>query len=359
MDTSRSLTTLRATILLAPFLTAACGGGVGYSAPAAPATTTQTTTATTTSQPTFCSSCVGPPSMGANSDTGIAAGPIAAPPPASFGTASQQTALSNGPTFDGKSGSYPTNVTFPLISTGLQAASTGMSAIAGSPGATATVSTSAGSSTLQLVVPSANINTTLSYRESTVAEYPGDAPTWGYSYVVLGEWAQRSGAGNNSGPIQSEGVFAFGYETPAAAMPTNGTANFSGYADATVFKSVGSTTLSTYLDGTAAVTVNFASGQVTGALTHMQQFDGYSYSTSPGYLPWNDVSVNANIAAGTNRLSGSTAVTSAPGTAFSLSGSATGHVDGAFYGPAAQNLGAVWSLSDGTVSAIGTLGAKQ
>ena len=238
-----------------------------------------------------------------------------------------------------------------------------MSAITGSQGATATVvSTSATNSTLQLVVPSANINATISGRESLVGSGLGDAPTWGYSYVVLGEWAQRSGAGNNSGPIQSQVVYAFGYDTPAAAMPTKGTASFSGYADAMVFKSVGSTTLSTYLDGTAAVTVNFASGQVTGAITHMLQYDGIPYGgpNNPiGYLPWNDVSVNANIATGTNRFSGSTAATSAPGTAFSLSGSATGHVDGAFYGPAAQNLGAVWSLSDGTISAIGTLGAKQ
>jgi hypothetical protein len=37
----------------------------------------------------------------------------------------------------------------------------------------------------------------------------------------------------------------------------------------------------------------------------------------------------------------------------SLSGSATGHLDGAFYGPAAQNVGAVWSLSDGMKSALG------
>jgi hypothetical protein len=148
----------------------------------------------------------------------------------------------------------------------------------------------------------------------------------------------------------------FGYETPAAAMPTTGTASFSGTADATVFKTVGGNILGTSVDGRADVSVNFSSGQVTGALTHMQQFDGLSPS---GYLPWNDVSLSASIATGTNRFSGSTAATSAPSSTFSLLGSATGHVDGAFYGPAAQNLGAVWSLSDGSASAIGTITAKQ
>jgi len=94
---------------------------------------------------------------------------------------------------------------------------------------------------------------------------------------------------------------------------------------------------------------------VTGSLTQMQQWDGIPYTGPQTFLPWNDVSLNASIAPGTNKFSGSTAATSAPGTAFSLAGSATGHIDGAFYGPIAQNLGAVWSLNDGRASALGTV----
>ena len=70
---------------------------------------------------------------------------------------------------------------------------------------------------------------------------------------------------------------------------------------------------------------------------------------------WNDVSITANIAAGSNTFNGTTAAASAPGLPMSLSGSAVGKINGAFFGPAAQNLGAVWSLSDGTGSAIGTV----
>src|SRR5207302_1990388 len=131
--------------------------------------------------------------------------------------------------------------------------------------------------------------------------------------------------------------FAFGYETPASAMPTNGTANFAGSADANVFKNVGTNLLHAGVSGNAAMSVNFGSGQVTGAFTKMQQWDGVPSSGPQGYLPWNDVSVSASIATGTNRFSGSTAAISAPGTTFSLAGSATGHIDGALYGPAAQN----------------------
>jgi hypothetical protein len=59
------------------------------------------------------------------------------------------------------------------------------------------------------------------------------------------------------------------------------------------------------------------------------------------------------IAAGTNKFSGATAITSTPQGLFTLSGSADGSINGAFYGPAAQNLGAIWTLSDGTKPAIG------
>jgi hypothetical protein len=76
--------------------------------------------------------------------------------------------------------------------------------------------------------------------------------------------------------------------------------------------------------------------------------------------PWHDVSVKANIAPETNKFSGTTAVTSQPSpSSFSLTNSATGHINGAFYGPAAQNLGALWSLSDGTGSALGWVGASH
>jgi hypothetical protein len=103
------------------------------------------------------------------------------------------------------------------------------------------------------------------------------------------------------------------------------------------------------VEGSASFSANFGSGQVTGNFTKMQ---------APGSQAWNDVSLTASISAGTNRFNGSTAATSAPGTPISLSGSATGQINGAFFGPAAQNLGAVWSLSDGSGSALGTVTAK-
>ena len=71
-------------------------------------------------------------------DTGIA-GSVAAPAAATFGAGPAQLATSGGPSFDGSSGSYPSNVTFPLIISSLQKTSTGLSPAPSDPGATLTL----------------------------------------------------------------------------------------------------------------------------------------------------------------------------------------------------------------------------
>jgi hypothetical protein len=338
MPKSLTPTTIRLAAALSCTLIAACSSGGGGSAgPAAgtPGTTTASGTATagTTVTP------------GNSYSTGVS-GTVAAPPAATFGTAQARTAVPGGPTFDGSSGGFPANVTFPLISSSLQKSPAGLSAAAGDPGATATVvSSSNQKSTLQLSIPSLNVNLTWDFNSSLVSGL--DQITDGYSYVAMGTWLHRANQPANSGTLQSSSAFVFGYETPAANMPSAGTAAFTGFAGGTVFKPVGTDIQNTYVSGNASFSVNFGTGQVAGNLTNMQ------------YGPqWNDMSVSASIAAGTNKFNGTTAATSAPGTPMSLSGSATGTINGAFFGPAAQNLGAVWSLSDGTGSALGTVTAK-
>jgi hypothetical protein len=269
---------------------------------------------------------------------------------ASFGSGTRQVATSTSPTFDGGNGSYPANATFPLIATSLQAASSGLSATAPQDATLTVISTNANSASFQIVIPSLKVNTTLTYRTNIVQNIDGF--NWGYSYVNAGVWSQATG----NGVLQSATAFASGYETPSSAMPTTGSATFAGYANGYVYKPNSGAIMGVYVDGTANLAVNFASGQVTGALTQMRQEGGLA---SAGPTTWNDVSLNASIATGTNRFSGTTAAASAPGNTMSLSGSATGRVDGALYGPTAQNIGAVWSLSDGTGSAIGSLSAKR
>jgi hypothetical protein len=73
--------------------------------------------------------------------------------------------------------------------------------------------------------------------------------------------------------------------------------------------------------------------------------------------PWNDVAFTSTITS--NAFSGITQVTTAPGGQYSMSGSASGTIDGRFFGPAAQEAAAVWTLSDGTKSAIGTIAGER
>jgi hypothetical protein len=145
-------------------------------------------------------------------------------------------------------------------------------------------------------------------------------------------------------------------------MPTTGTADYSGAGTVhgvVIFPNapgIQPATGTVLLVGDAHLSANFATGAITGGFTNVTTYD-YFFPPSA----WNDVSVNARIAAGTNKFGGSTADTSQLSTtsSYTLKGSATGHIDGAFYGPSAQNLGATWSLSDGTASAIGVVAAGR
>lgn len=151
------------------------------------------------------------------------------------------------------------------------------------------------------------------------------------------------------------GVFVAGYETRTGAMPTTGTATYSGAAQGSVYypadpnsgvspsgsEEVGLT------GGLASFTANFGTRTVVGTVTGL---------TANG-APWNNFSFNSQITA--NAFSGNTSVSSAPGGAASLASGGTGTVEGKFFGPSAQEAGAVWTLFDGTKAAIGTLSGSQ
>jgi hypothetical protein len=142
----------------------ACGGGGGMSQ------SVTTATAVPTNPDSF--------------DIGVA-GTVAAPSAATFGSSPPQLATPGGPTFDGGSGSYPSNVTFPLLINGLQKTSTGLSPAPTDPGAAVTVvSSTCCSSTVQIMIPSAGVNVTETLHSSLaggLGEYID-----GLSYVVFG-----------------------------------------------------------------------------------------------------------------------------------------------------------------------------
>jgi hypothetical protein len=338
-------------IAIAACASSGSGGGTTVLPPPAPQTQTQP-------QPPSG------PQAGLYYDTGLK-GTIGVPAPASSGPAPAPAQLATSsspkflvPNFSGSGPTFPSNVTFPALSTSLEFTSTGLAPVTPNQGATVTVVSMSGfSRTLQLVVPSVNVNTTIFQDNADLN--PDEGVTVNLNYVALGTWG--TGASERRpwlAPAWQKDVtqFAFGYETPAAAMPTGGTATFIGSAYANVFTSDATISAAIVLGG-ASFAVDFSTGNISGAFSNWQQSG--SSGLTPSFLPWNSVSINASIAAGTSHFSGNTAVTSNPGTKFSLSSSATGHIVGGFYGPGAEEIGAVWSLSDGTSSALGgVMGAR-
>jgi hypothetical protein len=143
------------------------------------------------------------------------------------------------------------------------------------------------------------------------------------------------------------GVFVVGYQTPVGAVPGAGTATYTGRAEGTAFfKRDGNATSVSLTGGSASFTADFGARSVVGNVTGLKA-EG---------IGWNNIAFSSSITG--NTFSGSTSVTSAPGGVASLTGDATGTIEGRFFGPVAQEAGAVWTLYDGTNAAIGTLSGK-
>ncbi len=172
-------------------------------------------------------------------------------------------------------------------------------------------------------------------------------PANNLSWTTYGFWtSQDYGAGSSI----SWSAFVTGYKTPTGSVPTAGTATYNGVAAGRLMTATSNGYLGVgvdWLSGDAMLQADFGSGDISGSLTNM---------TGPGGA-WNSVSLLGAISGGD--FTGTTAATSFPATVGSMSGSATGTFAGSFFGPTAQELGAVWTLYDGHSTAIGTIAASH
>jgi hypothetical protein len=169
------------------------------------------------------------------------------------------------------------------------------------------------------------------------------------NYTLLASWVIPSNNGLN---VSTAGVGVSGYQTPGSGVPTSGTATYLGSGGATGVVVVPAGLAS--VKGDVSVNVNFGTGSLNGSLANMSVGTGASAS------PWNNVSLSGALSGAT--LSGSTAAASSPPGTFSFGSGASGTINGALYGPAGQELGAVWTLYDpagGGKSALGLIGATK
>ncbi len=171
------------------------------------------------------------------------------------------------------------------------------------------------------------------------------------NYVNYGDWTISSGTGASG--LTEAAAFISGYHAQNVSgglIGSGATASYNGSAYGVVAVPNGTTWKNANLAGTAALVVDFGRNTLTGQITAVT-----ATPTDGGAAEaWNTVNLTATLTGAS--FSGSTASASAPTTgAYGLAGTASGHLDGGFYGPQEQEAGAIWTLTDGTRSALGVL----
>jgi hypothetical protein len=357
------------------FMLAACGGGGGggpatniVTSPSGGGTTsTSGTSGSGTVTTNFTQATLGSGSTDTNAFGAFTTGSVAVNPASGFAIAPPAAATvgtNAAPSPTG--GSVLTGSAFPLKQTVLSITSSGVApdTAANNGGATLSVVNwnAAGDSQFRLTIPGVGLDATFTSASllkgpSTVMGGTFRLTSSNVNYAALGLWevdtTSNTAGGTTDGTIHV-GAFTTGYETPVGGMPKSGTAIYSGVQNVaglvTTNLSSGGIGRAALL-GDGAFSANFSTGAITGGFTNMMVTSGTGV-TAP--TPWNNVSVTSSLISGTSHFSGSTAAASTPGTPYAVSGSATGRIDGGFYGPTANELGAVWSLSDGASAVIGT-----
>ena len=287
-------------------------------------------------------------------------------PAPSTGAAGYQLATGAAPAF---TGTGPTAGTvFALTQSSLKATFTpggaAATVAADSPtdlaGATLTAQATGPTTAYELKIPNLGVDVVLAPND--VSEHRLPNGTYAYlstvltasganylDYAVLGAWNLNEATDTNAA---NTGFFVAGYQTPPANVPTSGSATYSGtgnvYGEVFAPNASGGSTAAV-LKGDGSLTANFTTGGISGALSNLTYGSG---------VAWNTVTISGAINAGASTFNGATSTSFAPGTTLSLAATATGVVRGGFYGPTAQQVAAVWTLSDGTRSAVGVFGAK-
>lgn len=168
-----------------------------------------------------------------------------------------------------------------------------------------------------------------------------DPIDFGWEYQSFGVWS--TGRTTSSG---SAGVMSVGAPTAGAAIPTAGTATFTGTSNGVYVDAAG---LGYQVDSDVSVNANFAARTLvlsnTGTVTSRDFFA--TTSSAPNL----NLTGTLAYAAGTNSFAGT----------LTNGGTLTGTSTGRFYGPNAEELGGVFILkaSSGIETYGGAYGAKR
>ena len=180
-------------------------------------------------------------------------------------------------------------------------------------------------------------------------------PRWfGWNYQTYGVWLSEP-----TPSTFTAGAMSAGAQTPGNAVPTTGNAVFTGLSSGFYFDTAGtpyftSANMRAAVNwGTRAIDFSTANTSIGNLLT----------GTAPTAMPGLDVTGTLSYAAGASQFSGTVSAAGVPVNTAGIPVSPaplSGNANGRFYGPAAQEIGGVYTLSGGTRERmIGAFGGKR
>ncbi|BBB24936.1 transferrin-binding protein-like solute binding protein [Amphritea japonica] len=168
-----------------------------------------------------------------------------------------------------------------------------------------------------------------------------DAEDMGWNYQTLGSWVSGIGAVTSSGRI---GAISVGSRTDGSAVPTTGTATFTGMTTGIHIDAAGT---AFFVAGATSIGADFTTRSLSFTTSNNNTVNLDDATT--GINADLNLTGTLTYVAGSNNFSG--AVTGA-----GINGTADGH----FYGPSAEEAGGTFSLTGtGVESYIGAFGAKR
>ena len=162
---------------------------------------------------------------------------------------------------------------------------------------------------------------------------------YNWDYQTFGIWT--TGAGTGSGTY---GAMSIGAQTAGSAIPTTGTATYSGYTGGRYVNAAGQ-----YWFTSSAMTAaaNFGTRSIAFTTTGTQVTPDLINVANNTNL---NMSGNLTYAAATNQITGTVTTT----------GGLSGSVNGRFYGPSAQEIGGTFSVTGaGLEGYAGAFGGKR
>lgn len=160
-----------------------------------------------------------------------------------------------------------------------------------------------------------------------------------WNYQSFGIWT--TGAGTGSGTY---GAMSVGASTAGSAIPTTGTATYSGYTGGRYVNGSGE---HWFTSSTMTAAANFTNRSIAFSTASTQVTPDLINSSNNTAL---NMSGTLTYSAATNQITGSVTTT----------GGMTGSVNARFYGPSAQEIGGTFAVSSGALSGYaGAFGGKR